>query len=85
METGEGNQAFVKALSKKIGGDTLSESHVTRALWVLARAAEDEIQKTDAKGPKMARPPNGDRLAIAEYDDHIARYLLRLIKQVRAI
>lgn len=72
-----------KALSRSTGC-TISTSHLTRALWMLALQAGEEVESGSVKAPKLKRPPHGNPVAMAEYEDRLSEFLLRAIKQVRA-
>lgn len=61
----------------------VSESHITRALWSLVRRAEDAMQENAGRAPQMSRPPHGDRLALGEYEDAIADFILLALKKTR--
>ena len=61
----------------------ISSSHLTRALWSLALQAGEELDAMEGKAPKLERPPHGNPVATAEYEDELARFLLRALKQLR--
>lgn len=62
---------------------SISSSHLTRALWSLALQAGEELDGTEGKAPQLERPPHGNPVATAEYEDELARFLLRALKQLR--
>ena len=76
------NADVIKALRKLMGGSKVTESDVTRALWSLVRQAEETMDEMKGKAPKMRRPPNGDWVAKAEYDDAVAHFLHLAIKRL---
>jgi len=61
----------------------VTESHITRALWSLARRASDELEVLGSKAPKLKRPPHGDSIATAEFEDAIADFILAALKRTR--
>lgn len=61
----------------------VTESHITRALWSLARRASDEMESLGSKAPKLKRPPHGDSIATAEFEDAIADFILAALKRTR--
>lgn len=67
-----------------VTGCRISTSHLTRALWMLALQAGEEVEKGTVKAPQLKRPPHGNPVAMAEYEDQLSSFLLRAIKQVRA-
>lgn len=78
----EENEALTKALRRLMGGSKVTESDITRALWSLARRAEEAMTELKAKAPKTSRPANGDWMSKAEYDDAVARFLHLAIKKM---
>lgn len=84
------NAEFTALLSSRVrprGSDvskqTVTESHITRALWSLARRAGDNLDEMDVKVPKLHRPPHGDKFAMAEFEDALADFLLAAFKKLR--
>lgn len=55
-------------------------SEVTRALWTLALRAEERIAEVSQKAPGMERPSYGDRMAMAEFEDGIAEFVLQVLR-----
>lgn len=82
-EEAKENADLTNVLGRLMGGSKVSESHVTRALWSLARRAEESMNEHAAKAPKMPRPSHGDRLATGEYEDAIADFILLALKRTR--
>ena len=76
------NAELIKSLRKLMGGSKVTESDVTRALWSLARRAEEAMGEIKSKAPKTRRPANGDWISKAEYDDAVAHYLHLAIKRM---
>ena len=76
------NESLTKALRRLRGGSKVTESDITRALWSLARRAEEAMTELKAKAPKTPRPANGDWISKAEYDDAVARFLHLAIKKM---
>lgn len=77
----EANAIFTGYLGE-VMGSKVTESHVTRALWSLARRAEQEIEDLAAQAPQIPRPAHGDRMGMAAYEDAIAEFLLQAMKRI---
>ena len=79
------NTRVVSQLRAIVGkdGSKLTDSHVTRAIWSLVRRAEDEFSGLAAKAPKLRRPAHGDHMALAEYEDDLADFILSALKRLR--
>lgn len=84
------NADFAKMLSKMVRRpsstgtrDVVTESHITRALWSLARRASDEMQAISPKAPNLKRPPHGDNIGTAEFEDAIADFILLALKRTK--
>ncbi len=73
-------ERFARTLSSYLG-TTVMGSEVTRALWALAIRSQDELADLTGKAPRMDRPSYGDRMAMAQYEDAIADFLLLALKQ----
>lgn len=73
---------FARTLSSYLRS-TVNGSEVTRALWTLAIRSQDELAELAVRAPRIERPPNGDRLAMAQYEDAIADFLLLALKRTR--
>lgn len=56
-------------------GTTLKLSHVIRGCLSLIRHSEEDLVKRCQQAAPMNRPPNGNPLALAEWEDRIARIL----------
>ncbi len=76
------NGSVTQAMRKMMGGSKVTESDITRAMWSLVRRAEESMKSLGGKAPQMDRPPNGDWMAKAEYDDAIAHFLHIAIKRM---
>lgn len=74
------NDAVVAMIADVTGADTLSWSHVDRALWSLLRHAQDQIEENLKAAPKLVRPSNGNTIGIAQFEDQLAVFLLNLFK-----
>mgnify|MGYP005995875855 CR=1 FL=1 len=61
----------------------VSMSHLTRALWSLAQQTSEDLEGLASKAPQLQRPPHGNPIATAEYEDELARFLLKALKQLR--
>lgn len=73
---------FTRTLSSYLR-TTVKGSEVTRALWTLAIRSGDGLADLAGRAPKLERPSYGDRLAMAEYEDEIAKFLLAALKNTR--
>lgn len=73
---------FTRTLSSYLR-TTVKGSEVTRALWTLAIRSGDGLADLAGKVPRLDRPSYGDRLAMAEYEDAIAEFLLASLKNMR--
>lgn len=74
------NDAVVSMIADVTGADTLSWSHVDRALWSLLRHAQDQIEEHLKDAPKLARPSNGNAIGIAQFEDQLSVFLLNIFK-----
>lgn len=79
-EDAEEIKRFVRTLSSYLQ-TTVMRAEVTRALWTLALRSQDQLAELAAKAPDVDRPSNGDRLAMAQYEDAIAEFLLMALKK----
>lgn len=77
----EANAIFAETLAS-VMQSKVAESHITRALWSIARRAEEELTELKPHAPQMTRPSHGDRMGMAAYEDAIAEFLLQAIKKV---
>ncbi|HZW05416.1 MAG TPA: hypothetical protein VFF58_00780 [Candidatus Nitrosotalea sp.] len=75
---------IVNELSSSLG-TPLSVSHVTRALLIVFRHAEDEIQKRARQRGSLRRPPNDDLTAIAVFEHELAKLLLGALRDARGL
>ncbi|XOV75132.1 MAG: hypothetical protein ACFHWZ_17045 [Phycisphaerales bacterium] len=73
---------FTRTLSSYLR-TTVKGSEITRALWTLAIRSGDGLADLAGRAPKLERPSYGDRLAMAEYEDEIAKFLLAALKNMR--
>jgi hypothetical protein len=73
---------FTRTLSSYLRS-TVKGSEITRALWTLAIRSGDGLADLAGRAPKLERPSYGDRLAMAEYEDEIAKFLLAALKNTR--
>ena len=73
---------FTRTLSSYLR-TTVKGSEITRALWTLAIRSGDGLADLAGRAPKLERPSYGDRLAMAEYEDEIAKFLLAALKNTR--
>lgn len=73
---------FTRTLSSYLRS-TVKGSEITRALWTLAIRSGDGLADLAGRAPKLERPSYGDRLAMAEYEDAIAKFLLAALKNTR--
>jgi hypothetical protein len=64
---------------------SLNWSHVARALLVIFKQAEDEIIKHARRSEPLVRPQNSDALALAEFENEIAKILLKGFKGMKAL
>ncbi len=78
-EEAEEIRRFARTLSSYLQA-TVKGSEVTRALWTLALRSQDQLAQLAAGAPNLDRPSNGDRLAMAQYEDAIAEFLLLALK-----
>ncbi len=78
----EANDEFTSSL-RLMMGSKVTESHITRALWSLARMAGEELDAIADKAPKMRRPSHGDKIGTADYEDAIAKFLLKALKRTK--
>ena len=62
----------------------VSISHLTRALWSLAQQTGEDFGGVAPRAPRLQRPPHGNPIATAEYEDELARFMLKALKQLRA-
>jgi len=81
-ESAEEIERFTRTLSSYLN-TTVKGAEITRALWSLAIRSSDNLADLSTKQPDLDRPSNGDRLAMAEFEDAIAIYLLYALKSVR--
>jgi len=77
---GDEIERFTRTLSSYLQL-TVMGSEVTRALWTLALRSQDQLAELATSAPRMERPPYADKLAMAQYEDAVADYLLRALKQ----
>lgn len=73
---------FTRTLSSYLR-TTVKGSEITRALWTLAVRSGDGLADLAGRAPRLERPSYGDRLAMAEYEDAIAEFLLAALKNTR--
>ena len=78
----EANDEFTRGL-KMMMGSKVTESHITRALWSLARMAGEELEAIADKAPRMKRPSHGDKIGTADYEDAIAKFILKALKRTK--
>lgn len=81
-EEAEEVDRFTRTLSSYLN-TTVKGSEITRALWRLAIQSGDGLADLASRVPKLDRPSNGDRLAMAEYEDAVAEFLLLAMKNTR--
>ena len=81
-EEAEEVDRFTRTLSSYLN-TTVKGSEITRALWRLTIRSGDGLADLASRTPKLDRPSNGDRLAMAEYEDAVAEFLLLAIKNTR--
>lgn len=75
-------ERLTRTLSSYLGTRVMG-SEVTRALWTLVIRSQDEFASLSDKMPKLERPSYGNPIAMAEYEDAIAEFLLLALKQTR--
>ena len=80
VEEQKENDVVVAKLAAITGADTLTWSHIDRAFWSLLRQAHDHIDHHVKDAPKLVRPSNGNPIGLAEFEDRIASFLHRLLK-----
>ena len=74
------NDAVVAKLAAITGADTLTWSHIDRAFWSLLRQAHEHIDHHVKDAPKLVRPSNGNPIGLAEFEDRLASFLHRILK-----
>jgi hypothetical protein len=80
VEEQKENDAVVAKLAAITGADTLTWSHIDRAFWSLLRQAHDHVDRHVKDAPKLVRPSNGNPIGLAEFEDRLASFLHRLLK-----
>ena len=60
-------------------------SHVARAMLVIFKHAEEEILKQARRSEPLVRPRNSDALALAEFENEIAKIFLKGLKGVNLL
>ena len=62
-------------------GSKATYSQITRAMWSVLAGAEDAI-KTAGKRPRhLSVPSKGDHIAMAEYEDALAEFLIAALRR----
>jgi len=77
-----GNDEFRAQLAGLVGCK-VAESHITRALWSLARQAGENIDELKGSAPTLKRPSKGDIMGEAEFEDRLASLILKGLKRVK--
>ena len=80
VEEQKENDAVVAKLAAITGADTLTWSHIDRAFWSLLRQAHDHVDRHVKDAPKLVRPSNGNPIGLAEFEDRLASFLHRILK-----
>ena len=62
-------------------GTPVKLSHLLRAYMVLLLHAENEIIKRAQQAPSMRRPPNGDPIALASFEQGVAQILSAALRE----
>lgn len=83
LQAGSGEGGPVHAVSFVVSPHDGQGSEVTRALWTLAVRSDDGLEDLVGRAPTLDRPSYGNRLAMAEYEDAIAEFLLAALKNTR--
>ena len=72
---------YVEVLGRLVGSKP-GQSSVTRVLWYLLRLAEESMKLRASRAPQLKRPPNGFGFEMLEYEQQLAQFLLKGIKDV---
>jgi hypothetical protein len=62
-------------------GTPVKLSHLLRAYMTLLLHAENEIIKRAQQAPPMRRPPNGDPIALASFEQRVAQILSAALRE----
>ncbi len=62
-------------------GSRVSYSQVTRAMWSILAGAENAVRANARRAPRVSVPSTGDHLAMVEYEEAIAEFLLTALKR----
>jgi hypothetical protein len=66
-------------------GTPVKLSHVLRAYMILLLHAENEIMKRARQSAPLHRPPNGDPVALASFEQRLAQILLLALREARPL
>jgi len=65
----------VDRIAEGFGGTPVKLSHMIRACMTVIRHAESEIIRRAQEVGQLTRPPNGDAMALAEFEHELAKVL----------
>ncbi len=75
----------VDRIAEGFGGTPVKFSHVIRACLTVIRHAEGEVIRRAQEVGQLTRPPNGDTMALAEFEHELAKVLAQAFHDAPAL
>lgn len=75
----------VDRIAEGLGGTPVKLSHIIRACLTVMRHSESEIINRAQEVGQLTRPPNGDNMALAEFEHELAKVLSQAFRDAPAL
>jgi hypothetical protein len=75
----------VDRIAEGFGGTPLKLSHIIRASLAVIRHSEAEIVRRAQDAGVLTRPPNGDAMAMAEFEHEVSKVLSQAFRDAPTI
>lgn len=75
----------VDRIAEGFGGTPVKLSHIIRACLTVMRHSENEIIQRAQEVGQLTRPPNGDNMALAEFEHELAKVLSQAFRDAPSL
>ena len=75
----------VDRIAEGFGGTPVKLSHIVRACLTVMRHSEGEIIRRAEEVGQLTRPPNGDTMALVEFEHELAKVLSQAFRDAPAL